>query len=269
MRIIINADDFGISKKVNEAIFDSVTSSRLTSITTIANGPAVNEAIKIYQNNIKIFKNRSVSMGVHLDALEFKPMTSNSSLDLLLNDSGCFNGDVLRRIKINSEIRKAVLGEWQEQIQFLRSNGFQVSHIDSHSHTHTIPGLFPVLIELLKYHKNLSVRISLNLYPYNPRKVLQLKKFIFNNALRKIFKFKTTDFFTSFDTFFKITGGMKYVPSIYKKKDLIFELMIHPGGDYGEEIRSGFKVSENDSFNSEWQNQISPEINLISYNDLI
>ena len=47
MKIIVNADDLGISELVNEAIFQGMRRGTITSATMLSNGPAVKAAAQI------------------------------------------------------------------------------------------------------------------------------------------------------------------------------------------------------------------------------
>ena len=47
MRVIVNADDFGLNACVNDRILDLMSRRRITSATLIANSPAVEEAVLI------------------------------------------------------------------------------------------------------------------------------------------------------------------------------------------------------------------------------
>ena len=69
MRIIINADDLGISQEVNDAIFGLMAEGKVTSATILANGPAVEEAAR------RVAEFPECSFGVHLNLTEFKPWT--------------------------------------------------------------------------------------------------------------------------------------------------------------------------------------------------
>ena len=65
--VIVNADDLGINHVVNDAIFDLMARSRVTSATLIANGPAIDDAVR----GAREFS--FVSFGIHLNLAEFEP----------------------------------------------------------------------------------------------------------------------------------------------------------------------------------------------------
>ncbi|PWT85255.1 MAG: hypothetical protein C5B58_03360 [Acidobacteria bacterium] len=197
MRIIVNADDLGMSEDVNEAIFQGMSNGRITSATALSNAPATKAAAKESQ-----FFSRC-SFGVHLNLTEFEPLSENSAgLAKILNGSRCFNGNAIREVKIDALFLAAVYREWCSQIENLTRLGFTLSHLDSHHHVHTIPELLPVLAAIRRRYNICKIRISRNLYENRERPsslLLQGKK-LFNFALR-VLGFRTTRTFADFSTF--------------------------------------------------------------------
>src|SRR5690349_11238443 len=83
--VIINADDLGMSERVNEAIFDLMAQGRVTSATVMANGPAFRHAI----SGISRFP--ACSFGAHLNLTEFAPVTGGPDAALLTGAGGCLS----------------------------------------------------------------------------------------------------------------------------------------------------------------------------------
>lgn len=69
MKVIINADDFGLNREVNAAILDLIGRGGITSVTMLANASAIQEGVK------KLPKDSPCSFGVHLNLPEFAPLT--------------------------------------------------------------------------------------------------------------------------------------------------------------------------------------------------
>ena len=135
MKIIINADDLGLSPAVNHAIFALMEEGRITSATLMANAPAAEEAAQ------RLARLPRCSFGVHLVGTELRPLSSHPGLAPLLNEKGEFAGN-LRRISITPAIANGIFAEWCAQIDRALALGVPVSHIDSHHHSHTEPGCF-------------------------------------------------------------------------------------------------------------------------------
>ena len=67
-RLIINADDFGISKEVNEGIVKGFQEGIITSTTVMANMSEFEQAMKLAK------KHSELSVGVHLNIIDGKAL---------------------------------------------------------------------------------------------------------------------------------------------------------------------------------------------------
>lgn len=250
MRIIVNADDLGMSEEVNEAIFEGMGRGGVTSATILANGAAVATASQNLQHFPKC------SFGVHLNLTEFRPLCPDNTGELskILDANGCFNGNRIREIRIGQRMLKAIFHEWCSQIEHLIRLGVRPSHFDAHHHVHTIPELLPVLMALRMRYRIDKVRMSRNMYDDHerPSEVLLAKKRLYNLALRAI-GFRTTRIFTDLLTYVKLCGTRA-------PQAAAVELMTHPGSTPpGEEA----KLLE-----SGWPSRLSYQPDLISYDSL-
>lgn len=253
MKVIINADDFGLNTEVNAAILDLMGRGRITSVTMLANAPAIQEGLK------QLPKDARCSFGVHLNLTEFAPLTPRRGLGELaccLDKDGCFsNENVLRSKKITRELRECMFREWKLQVELLLSYGVQVSHFDSHNHVHTLPGLLPVLKRLQKHFGIWKVRTTRNVYPLDAPVSWQLllKKNVWDFALRHYQSTTCTSAFTSFAVFYDLATK---VTLPYES----IELMVHPGNTEFQE-ETGLLLSR-------WQEAIIFPIRLIPYQEL-
>ena len=228
MFIIVNADDLGRSKKVNDAIFDLMKRKRVTSASLLANGPSVEEAIK------RSIDYPNCSFGIHLNLMEFRPLSSGKGLSEITDHEGQFKGNLFN-VSISKSLLNAIYYEWFAQVEKLLLNKVPISHIDSHFHTHTIPKLFLVLKRIQKTFGIRKVRITKNLYSDEQAissKYLLLKKWVWNTALRHFYGTVTTQIFSDFTSFIEILKGGK------KLRFRTGELMVHPGmEEFSEETQ--------------------------------
>jgi predicted glycoside hydrolase/deacetylase ChbG (UPF0249 family) len=251
LRIIVNADDLGISALVNDSVFDLLDRKRISTATLIANGPAIESATR--QAN----RFSDGTFGIHLNATQFAPLTSNPGLLPLLDSSGQFAGNRIRQIWLARNTRDALRSEWIAQIERLQRLGISPRHIDSHHHVHTIPALFGVLKDVQKHTGIRRVRTTMNLYPRNApaSRALIAKKWLWAKALRNIYSTRTTRWFTSSEVFHE-----RFEEFAGRRTSL--ELMTHPGGVWlaaSEEV----KLLESD-----WLAALGPSTQLIRYSDL-
>jgi predicted glycoside hydrolase/deacetylase ChbG (UPF0249 family) len=221
MRVIVNADDLGASPEVNDAIFAMMALNRVSSATLMANGPAIDAALR----DARRFPH--CSFGIHLNLTQYAPLTRAPGLGPVLRDDELDRARLLRAPRVPSLLR-AAFEEWSAQVARVRDAGLPVSHFDSHHHVHTMPFLLPALKALMARFGVRRVRVSKNLYTpaMRPPGRKLLEKAAFNAALRHALpRARTTRRFTEFQTFFDLAqadaGASFDTESI--------ELMVHPG----------------------------------------
>jgi chitin disaccharide deacetylase len=250
MRIIVNADDLGMTESVNEAIFEGMRRGQITSATMLANGVALKNAIR------ELHRFPECSFGIHLNLTEFEPLygESHKKLARILDKKGCFNGNSIREVRIGVPLLKAIFREWCCQIENLIRLGVEPSHFDAHHHVHTIPQLLPVMAALRRRYKIDKVRISRNVYDDSerPGRLLLQKKRLFNMALRTI-GFRTTRIFTDLATFVQMCTGLP-------PQSESAELMTHPD--------AAQRNKEASLLESDWTQKLSYNATLISYKSL-
>jgi len=159
-RLIINADDFGYTSGVNRAILNAHTHGVVTSSTLMANSQAFDEAVQLAKSA------PDLSVGCHVMLTDGDPILNAAQIPTLTDSSHFRVGMVqfaVRAIagKMSSDEIEA---EAAAQIRKLQSAGIQVSHIDTHKHTHLFP---KILRPLLRAAKECGVRAVRN--PFGPR----------------------------------------------------------------------------------------------------
>jgi predicted glycoside hydrolase/deacetylase ChbG (UPF0249 family) len=255
-RVIINADDMGLSETVNAAIDEGLRAGWLTSATIIAGAPAFEQAVQISK------KYPQCSFGVHLDLMDYGPLSiSKASLKYCKSD-GTWN----RTFEKNSSLKdtKFVIKEWIAQIDYIRSNGIKISHIDSHYHIHTLPNVFIALKRIQPLANIFKVRTTRNLIPKkekeSPQEKLKIiKKWFWHHGLRNLaFETITTDYFGSVYDFINVSKEVDR--SHWEGKTI--ELMCHPGLENDECVHECKLLSDGIFM----QRGMLPE--LISYNQL-
>lgn len=220
--LIINADDFGLDSDTNSAIVQAFKLKLCSSTTIIANGNAFSEAVLLAREN-----NFSNKIGVHINLSDFYPLTSQIMYNkLFCNDDGSFR--TLWRTKykhgvhINKSLRNLIANEMKAQIEKCLGEDIKPTHIDSHMHIHTLPGICKIICDVAKQYNINKIRLSRNCGLVGVPHYKVLYKYLFNKILG-MKGFITTDYFGSIDDV-KILQS-KY-PDITNCKSI--EIMCHP-----------------------------------------
>ena len=138
-RLIINADDLGLTEGVNRAIFEAASNGIVTSATFMANGAALQDAL--CRLNSLSAEDRP-SIGCHLCLVDGSPLSAPKDISSLLQADGEFCrtigkfGLAARRGTISAD---HIEHEATAQFHFLQSLGVRLSHFDAHKHSHMFP----------------------------------------------------------------------------------------------------------------------------------
>jgi len=140
-RLIVNADDFGLTAGVNRAIVEANRLGVLTSATMMANARAFDEAAALARSQ------PGLKMGCHVVLIDGDPVSAN--LPTLTNGLGRFRTS-LKEFALAAVRRQISADEIQQeteaQIRKIQSRGITLTHVDSHKHTHMFPHILrPVL----------------------------------------------------------------------------------------------------------------------------
>jgi chitin disaccharide deacetylase len=160
-RLIINADDFGLTCGVNRAIVELHQAGVLTSTTLMARAGATSEAVRM------ALETPSLGLGCHVVLADGQPVLPPGDIPSLIDkQTGCFPRSLttfLRRL-FSGRIRTAEIeAEAGAQIALLQSAGLRLTHIDTHKHTHMFP---PVLGPVLRAARKAGIRAVRN--PFEP-----------------------------------------------------------------------------------------------------
>ncbi len=162
-RLIINADDFGLTSGVNRGILESHRNGVVTSSTLMACGARFDQAVELARQAPRL------SVGCHVVLVDGSPTLSAdqvSSLTVATGSPPPFRESLISFACLAAAGRLdqgQIEQEVVAQIQKLQAVGITVSHLDSHKHTH----MFPVVLRgMLRAAKDCGVRAIRN--PFEP-----------------------------------------------------------------------------------------------------
>ena len=167
-RLIVNADDFGFTAGVNRAIVEAHTRGIVTSSTLMANGRAFEDAVRLATTVPRL------SVGCHVVLIDGEPVLDAAHLPTLAvaDSGGARFRDGLKSFAFRAMAGRLDPGEIEAearaQIRKLQAAGIDVSHVDTHKHTHLFPA---VLRPLLRAARACGVHAVRN--PFGPRTPLK------------------------------------------------------------------------------------------------
>lgn len=161
MKLIINADDFGMSHEVNTAIRDAFAEGLISSTTLMANMDGFDEAVAMIRGG------EVKKVGIHLNLFEGIPLTEKMKADrLYCDDEGKFRfaAGHISFFAPRKIAHTIVYGELKAQIEKILAAGVVPTHLDSHGHYHSNWFVGQTVIDLAHEFKIPFVRTSPNLH---------------------------------------------------------------------------------------------------------
>ncbi len=145
-QLILHADDFGLTPGINRAIVELHQAGVLTSASLMATGPAFDDAVAL------ALANPTLGVGCHLVFVDGIPISHPWDIPTLLGADGkTFRPETFdfAQAAIRNTIRPQDLArEAQAQIQRLQRAGIDVTHVDTHKHTHIFPAISRTVLHI-------------------------------------------------------------------------------------------------------------------------
>lgn len=143
-RLIVNADDFGLTPGINRAIIELNGRGVLPSTTLMATAESFDQA------TLAAGAQLTLGTGCHVTIVDGKPLLSREQLpQLVVGPTGLFRktlGSFVQDLLRNRISEAEIEAEATAQIRRLQLAGIQVTHVDTHKHTHMFPGVFRPLL---------------------------------------------------------------------------------------------------------------------------
>ncbi|MEH1890044.1 MAG: hopanoid biosynthesis-associated protein HpnK [Nostoc sp.] len=142
---IINGDDFGFSRGVNQAIIQAHEQGVLTSTSLMVTGDAAEEAIALARNH------PNLAIGLHLVLVCGQSVLPPEQIPHLVDSKGNFPDSALKaglRYQFQSAAHEELRQEIRAQLEKFRDSGLPLSHLDGHLHLHAHPVILRILVEL-------------------------------------------------------------------------------------------------------------------------
>lgn len=234
LKKIINADDFGISPGVNQAIAKGFKEG-------ILNSTSIMITLKYAGQAVAMMKDLTgLNVGLHLNLTNEYPAADPKDIPLLVDENGKFKHGFVNLFLLSffkpKAMRRQVEIEARAQLEKAQKAGIKLSHIDSHRHVHMIPLIFKIVKKLKEENGIERIRV-VNENIFNTMRHNKDKSFLFDGGLVKYLVLKTLAIWNNYKTdtyFYTILYTCKISSARFNKlkispKFAAIEIGIHPG----------------------------------------
>jgi len=170
VKLIINADDYGMRPAIDAAVEHLLQIGAVTSASLMVTGSSARDAAAFLANNARF------GAGLHLD------------LDMIFSEAG-FGKDDHGRFLVpdiffdQEEVRPAIREQLIRQFSlFCEMTGRKPDHVNGHHHVHLFPPVFELMLPLLNEHTIPCVRFFHTFYA-DPPQAAGMRDLLEKNAL--------------------------------------------------------------------------------------
>ncbi len=168
-KLIVNADDFGLTSGVNRAIIELHTAGVLTSTSLMARASATEEAIEIARAT------PTLGVGCHVVLVDGEPVLPAEQIPTLVDSrTGHFPSSLtffLARL-FSGRIRSSEIeAEISAQISLLKQRGLRLTHVDTHKHLHVFSAVLRPLLRAARFAGIRALR-----HPFEPDWALRVTR---------------------------------------------------------------------------------------------
>ncbi len=154
--LITTADDFGLTKGVNEAVSDAHANGILTTASLMVSAPQAADAVARARDL------PTLAVGLHLVVIEGAPTLPPEAIPDLVDTNGNFPSDQLRLgvdYYFRPKVRRQLAAEIRAQFAAFRATGLVLDHANAHKHMHLHPTVGRLLIGIGREYGLRALRI--------------------------------------------------------------------------------------------------------------
>jgi hopanoid biosynthesis associated protein HpnK len=155
-QVIINADDFGRSPAVNDAVIRAHREGILTSASLMVTGDAYEQAVALAHAT------PTLAVGLHLVVGSGQAVLSHKEIPHLVDVNGRLSNNPLRTglyYWFSRAAQSELARELAAQFERFAATGLPLSHVDGHLHLHIHPKVFNLLLPLADVYGSSGLRL--------------------------------------------------------------------------------------------------------------
>ena len=142
-RLIVNADDFGRSDAINQAVVRAHREGILTSASLMVNEPGSEDAVVLARQN------PGLAVGLHLTLVCGHAASPPGRIPNLVDSNSAFSDKpVLAGLRyfVQPAVRSQLEREIAAQFEKFHAHGLKLDHVNGHLHFHMHPTVFGILM---------------------------------------------------------------------------------------------------------------------------
>jgi hopanoid biosynthesis associated protein HpnK len=155
-RLVVTADDFGLSVPVNEAVEEAANRGILTAASLMVGAPAVRDAVERARRLPRL------GVGLHLALIDAAPVLPPSEIPDLVGQDGTLSRTPFRTgaaIFLRASVRRQAEAEVRAQFEAFRRTGLVLDHVNGHHHFHMHPSIFALIVRIAGEYGVRGVRV--------------------------------------------------------------------------------------------------------------
>lgn len=157
IRLIVNADDFGLHPLVNEGIINGFQNGIIRSTSLLGGSDYFNEAVTLASEN------KGLGIGIHTTLVgSLKPVLPVSEVPSLVTSEGVFpesHTEFIKRVYTGRVNFNEVYAELDAQFAKVMDSGLSITHVDGHQHMHVLPPVLDIVLALMRKYNLRKLRI--------------------------------------------------------------------------------------------------------------
>lgn len=157
-RVIVTADDFGLSSEVNRAVVNAHQTGILTCASLMISAPFAGQAVALAR------KCPGLRVGLHLVLVDGLSILAPGEIPRLVSRSGRFPSRPSSagvKYYFSSAARHQLMRECEAQIEAFLSTGLALDHLNSHHHLHIHPTIAGIVLRMARKYRVPAVRLPL------------------------------------------------------------------------------------------------------------
>lgn len=148
-KLIVNADDLGLTRGVNKGIIKGYRQGIITSATALVNMAGWEHAAAI------VGKYPGLGIGLHFNLTTGSPVSDPEDVPSLVNEEGKFFNELdVLAMADSADVARELCNQFNRLIR----SGVKPTHIDSHHDIHTLDNVMPIVL-LFARRLGLPVRL--------------------------------------------------------------------------------------------------------------